>query len=674
MEVEREGEAQYSKSSERRSKRTTQRHVAAKAKQIKQSLQVSAVPETRFNISNSDVPSASDCNAEVFALSNSSANEIMYPTLIPDAPIDTNLSSSLISWSHKHNITHAALDDLLRLLRLHNPNLPSSSRTLLHTPKIINIKKCDSGSYIYCGLETGIRERVSAGLRSKNYPLVDRKISEFKWDSFLSVTVNVDGLPIQSSTTNSFWPILCILDQSVNKTPFIVSLYYDDSKPDDANNFLRPFVDECLYLEKNGITIDNKKFTFRLSCIVTDAPARAFLKCIKSHNSLHACEKCIQEGTYIGRTTWEYTPNLTLRTDINFKREAYEDHQVSKSIFTELDVGLVTQVPLDYMHLVCLGVMKRIIRAWVDHGPKKCKLNAFNINKISRRLLEIKDNYYPTEFSKRPRPLKLFKYWKATEFRSFILYLGPVVLANVLPIKVYKHFLLLHCAIYILCSDFCQDSQWRTCANDLLHCFVRKISTVYCNELLVYNFHNLLHLQNDVFNFGNLDNFSAFPFENFMTRIKEMVRSHNRPLEQVAKRLGEKKFCHIAEYKPQKPGTVKNKDGTIRYISIPGNCILSAAIPNSCFNNIRGDIFNIKFIEEVPGSFFYKLHCQYYSEKTDFFIKPLKSSKIGIYKVSRPKNIYLCSSNVHKKCLLLPNFCETDTFICIPFTNMEVCH
>ena len=59
MEVEREGEAQYSKSSERRSKRTTQRHVAAKAKQIKQSLQVSAVPETRFNISNSDVPSAS---------------------------------------------------------------------------------------------------------------------------------------------------------------------------------------------------------------------------------------------------------------------------------------------------------------------------------------------------------------------------------------------------------------------------------------------------------------------------------------------------------------------------------------------------------------------------------------------------------------------------------------
>lgn len=585
MEAEREEETHHNNSSQQFSsvsKRTKQRHVAAKEAKIRDSLRVNIASKVHLNsiytcnsnsyqcpssfhnsshlclpFNISDLRSTADSNSE--PLSDNSASEIVHAVVAADIPRDKNLTSSLISWAHKHNITHTALNDLLKLLRLYHPNLPCDSRTLLHTPKDICVKKCAGGSHIYFGLETNIIERASAGLVSKNYPLIDRKILQMKWDSFLSVTLNVDGLPVHSSTTNSFWPILCVLDQSIIKVPFIVGLYYGESKPDDVNNYLRPFVDECLYLEKKGITINNKKFAFRLSCIIADAPARAFLKCIKSHNSLYACEKCKQEGTYIGRTTWQYTTRLNLRTDVGFNNEGYEDHQLSKSVLTELDLGLVTQVPLDYMHLVCLGVVKRLIRVWVDNGPKKCKLNAINIDKISKRLLEIKNNHYPREFSRRPRPLKLFKYWKATEFRSFILYLGPVVLANVLSNNLYKHFLVLHCAIYLLCSDFCEDSEWRTYANDLLHCFVRNVPTFYCKELLVYNFHNLLHLERDAFNFGKLDNFSAFPFENFMTNIKRMVRSHNLPLEQVAKRLGEKKCSCSDEDKSQKPTTVKKK-------------------------------------------------------------------------------------------------------------------
>lgn len=244
-----------------------------------------------------------------------------------------------------------------------------------------------------------------------------------------------------------------------------------------------------------------------------DAPARAFIKFIKSHNSLHACEKCEQEGTYIGRTVWRYTSDLHLRTDSRFNNQEYEDHQVSRSVLTEINLGLVTQVPLDFMHLVCLGVIKKIIRCWVEKGPKKCKLNVPKIENVSRRLSKICRDNYPVEFSRRPRQLKLFKFWKATEFRAFVLYLGPVVLANVLPDGLYKHFLILHCAIYILCSDIGQNEEWRLYANDLLHCFVQNVPKFYCNEFLVYNIHHLLHLARDVCNFGKLDSFSAFPLK-----------------------------------------------------------------------------------------------------------------------------------------------------------------
>lgn len=63
-------------------------------------------------------------------------------------------------------------------------------------------------------------------------------------------------------------------------------------------------------------------------------------------------------------------------TDDYFHSQHYDYHQVAKTILTELKIGLVTQVPLDYMLLVCLGVVKKINRAWIETGPKKCKLNA----------------------------------------------------------------------------------------------------------------------------------------------------------------------------------------------------------------------------------------------------------------------------------------------------------
>ena len=48
------------------------------------------------------------------------------------------------------------------------------------------------------------------------------------------------------------------------------------------------------------------------------------------------------------------------------------------------------------------------------------------------------------EFSRKPRTLKEIDRWKATEFRLFLCYLGPVVLRSNLVDKLYNHFMLLH--------------------------------------------------------------------------------------------------------------------------------------------------------------------------------------------------------------------------------------
>jgi len=59
-----------------------------------------------------------------------------------------------------------------------------------------------------------------------------------------------------------------------------------------------------------------------------------------------------------------------------------EDHHLNDSPLENIGLKMITQFPLDYMHLVCLGVMKRLIKLWIQ-GIKGIKLRASQINQLS---------------------------------------------------------------------------------------------------------------------------------------------------------------------------------------------------------------------------------------------------------------------------------------------------
>lgn len=58
-------------------------------------------------------------------------------------------------------------------------------------------------------------------------------------------------------------------------------------------------------------------------------------------------------------------------------------------------------------------------------------------------------------------------------------------------------------------------------------------------KYITHHFHGLVHIADDVSEFGPLVGCSAFKFENFLFSLKKCVRKGNRPLEQVVKRLTE---------------------------------------------------------------------------------------------------------------------------------------
>jgi hypothetical protein len=73
----------------------------------------------------------------------------------------------------------------------------------------------------------------------------------------------------------------------------------------------------------------------------------------------------------------------------------------------------------------------------------------------------------------------------------------------------------------------------------LLVAFVSHFYEVYGRDMAVYNVHALVHLANDAHKFGSLENISAFPFENFFSNLKRMVRKPEFPLPQIIRRLSE---------------------------------------------------------------------------------------------------------------------------------------
>ena len=148
--------------------------------------------------------------------------------------------------------------------------------------------------------------------------------------------------------------------------------------------------------------------------------------------------------------------------------------------------------PLDYMHLVCLGVVRRIIQFWKKMSH--CRMSQNQMLQISDKLIGFRE-YIPSEFVRDPRSLQQLDYCKATDFRQFLLYTGPVALYGILPTPMYQHFISLSMALNVLLSECgIKRAELTDFAQNLLQYFVHSCCYFYGKSFTVYNIHGLIIL------------------------------------------------------------------------------------------------------------------------------------------------------------------------------------
>ncbi|KAL1436747.1 hypothetical protein MTO96_049390 [Rhipicephalus appendiculatus] len=154
-------------------------------------------------------------------------------------------------------------------------------------------------------------------------------------------------------------------------------------------------------------------------CCCVDAPARAAVGNMVQFNGLFGCPWCYS---------------------------CAEHHEVSG-------------YTVDYMHCVLLGVTKCFTDCWLDSTNSQEPFyigRPTTVAKIDERLMGIKPPHCFTRF---PRSLKERCHWKASEWRSWLLFYAVPCCLGILPHRYINHFMLLVEGIFMLLREELTESQ-----------------------------------------------------------------------------------------------------------------------------------------------------------------------------------------------------------------------
>jgi hypothetical protein len=354
----------------------------------------------------------------------------------------------------------------------------------------------------------------------------------------ISFTLNTDGVPIFKSSKFSIWPVYLM----INELPFklrkqsenmvFCGLWFGDVKPFMAT-FSQPLHKSLKKLEEDGISITNgeENITCKafLICITADLPARSILLNMNQFNGAFCCVYCLEKGrTFQTKKKGSVhvfpfnaeQPHGYLRTHDGSIADAVKAVNTCSTVqgikgpsflMCLNSFDYVKGTCIDYMHGVLLGITKLLINLWISPSYSKEDFSVASFSEvIDSRLLQIKP---PSFITRVPRSISShFKYWKASELRSWLLFYSVPVLQDILHENYLFHYSAFVQAIHCLSGNSIASCSLDH-AEKLLAYFVMTFPALYGERYQTLNLHSLLHLSECVRNLGPLWAYSCFPFE-----------------------------------------------------------------------------------------------------------------------------------------------------------------
>lgn len=373
----------------------------------------------------------------------------------------------------------------------------------------------------------------------------------------LSVIIGTDGGQVfQTSCRNSMWPIQVICNELHPSERFraenmmLAGLWFGKSSP-EMSAFLKPLSDELKSMETNGVrrVINGEEVScpvYTIMC-VCDSVAKPKLQNIVQFNGYFGCGYCYQRGVLdeeCGQVRFPFDENVKypLRTEESVRKAMTLAQETSVTetgikglspllLFSTLH--LVFGIPIDYMHAVLLGTVKRLVGFWFDETSSGKR---YYIKKFEPEIDKILSNItLPSKIATRPKLISKRAQWKAKDYAAFLLHYGLPCLEKYLPSVYIENFRDLCNGIFLLLTDSISPVDLHE-AHNYLSKFVKSFNLLYGTKNMVYNVHLLTHLVQIVKLCGPLPMYSAFSLENGMGLLIKLVKGTNSVASQISRK------------------------------------------------------------------------------------------------------------------------------------------
>ncbi|CAF1206432.1 unnamed protein product [Rotaria sordida] len=322
----------------------------------------------------------------------------------------------------------------------------------------------------------------------------------------LSLMISTDGKPIiKSKRTRTKIPPP--IREDLNNV-ILLGLWHGPVAP-PSSLLLDKIVDNIKLLAATGINvyINNKiiHFMIHVQLFTGDFPARAKCNQLVSHNGFYACSRCLFDGLRCSKpcgkhTLYKWTDFIQRpqkqRTQQHINTCAQQISAVNTNVFGVIGISPLSSV------LSIPDQSTYLLSEWHD----VLKQNPTALNFINKCLDDIK---YPHTFNRRPLDFSNYTKWKASELRTFMIYIALPVLVklrlnipNCFPDVYLSHFILLF--IYIRVLRHFDDRDEIKNMPKFIHIYLSHFSHLYdpCKEL--YSVHALVHLWQQVEQHGGL--------------------------------------------------------------------------------------------------------------------------------------------------------------------------
>lgn len=221
-----------------------------------------------------------------------------------------------------------------------------------------------------------------------------------------------------------------------------------------------------------------------------------------------------------------------LRNDNDYRGRVYDDYHHMESVLEMLPIDMIDAFPLDYLHCLLSGVENWILKFLRD-TPKT--LSTGDYLEISRRIEEFNETQ-PVEFQKKLRSFgDSLGLMKGTEFRQYVLYVGPLLLRGIVEDDIIGNLIKLQIASTIFSHK--RFANYYNEADTLMRMFIVEFGAIYHPSHVVYVVHSLCHMKRFVELYGPWDNFSTFEYESTNCTVKNYLKSNVKPLIQVTNRI-----------------------------------------------------------------------------------------------------------------------------------------